>query len=184
MQAIIAPGLEALAFALRHGPDIAPGAPIVFSYVLPESLADLHPPASVTGVLRADSPDGTLALARRLQPDARDVVVITGASAPDRLLETLARRALAHYEPGLRFHYLTALPHQAEFSFGNITLQAKINGVFGPRNDVLGYIVNWEDVSQRQIVESEQARLASMLDNAPTNVLLADEINRATPKTK
>ena len=67
-----------------------------------------------------------------------------------------------------------ALPHQAEFSFGNITLQAKINGVFGPSNDVLGYIVNWEDVSQRQRIESEQSRLASMLENAPTNVLLAD----------
>ena len=26
-----------------------------------------------------------------------------------------------------------ALPHQAEFSFGKITLQAKINGVFGPQ---------------------------------------------------
>ena len=26
-----------------------------------------------------------------------------------------------------------ALPHQAEFSFGNITLQAKINGVFSPQ---------------------------------------------------
>ena len=68
----------------------------------------------------------------------------------------------------------TALPHQAEFSFGNITLQAKINGVFSPQNDVLGYIVNWEDVSQRQRIEGEQSRLASMLENAPTNVLLAD----------
>jgi methyl-accepting chemotaxis protein len=67
-----------------------------------------------------------------------------------------------------------ALPHQAEFSFGNITLQAKINGVFGTGNALLGYIVNWEDVSQRQRIEAEQSRLASMLENAPTNVLLAD----------
>src|SRR5262249_53068208 len=43
-----------------------------------------------------------------------------------------------------------ALPHQAEFMFGNVTLQANINGVFGPGGDILGYIVNWEDVSQRQ----------------------------------
>jgi methyl-accepting chemotaxis protein len=66
------------------------------------------------------------------------------------------------------------LPHQAEFTFGNVTLQAKINGVFGQADEVLGYIVNWEDVSQRQIMEAEQARLASMLENAPTNVLMAD----------
>jgi methyl-accepting chemotaxis protein len=68
----------------------------------------------------------------------------------------------------------SALPHQAEFSFGNVTLQAKINGVFGPSNALLGYIVNWEDVSQRQRTEAEQSRLASMLENAPTNVLMAD----------
>jgi methyl-accepting chemotaxis protein len=68
----------------------------------------------------------------------------------------------------------TALPHQAEFTFGSITLQARINGIFGPGQEVLGYIVNWEDVSKRQIMEAEQSRLASMLENAPTNVLMAD----------
>jgi methyl-accepting chemotaxis protein len=68
----------------------------------------------------------------------------------------------------------TALPHQAEFTFGSVTLQARINGVFGPRQEVLGYIVNWEDVSKQQKMEAEQSRLASMLENAPTNVLLAN----------
>ena len=47
----------------------------------------------------------------------------------------------------------TALPHQAEFSFGTITLQAKINGVFGPREEILGYVVNWEDVTYRSKLE-------------------------------
>ncbi len=42
-----------------------------------------------------------------------------------------------------------------------------INGIFGPGNDVLGYIVNWEDVSQRRRTEAEQSRLASMLENSP-----------------
>jgi methyl-accepting chemotaxis protein len=67
-----------------------------------------------------------------------------------------------------------ALPHEAAFSFGKVTLQAKINGVFSPGNEVLGYIVNWEDVSQLQAIEAEQSRLRSMLENAPTNVIMAD----------
>jgi methyl-accepting chemotaxis protein len=67
-----------------------------------------------------------------------------------------------------------ALPHQAVFSFGAVTLQAKINGIFGANDDILGYIVNWEDATQRQIIEAEQSRLASMLENAPTNVIMAD----------
>src|SRR5262249_56270444 len=60
-----------------------------------------------------------------------------------------------------------ALPHQTEFVFGAITLQAKINGISGPDHKVLGYIVNWEDVTERQRVEAEQSRLRSMLENAP-----------------
>jgi methyl-accepting chemotaxis protein len=73
-----------------------------------------------------------------------------------------------------------ALPHQAEFQFGAVTLQARINGIFGARREVLGYIVNWEDVSKRRLVEAEQSRLASMLQNAPTNLLLADRDFRIT----
>jgi methyl-accepting chemotaxis protein len=68
----------------------------------------------------------------------------------------------------------SALPHEAEFTFGPVTLQAKINGVFGPRQEILGYIVNWEDVSKQQVLSAEQSRLASMLENAPTNVLMAN----------
>jgi len=68
----------------------------------------------------------------------------------------------------------SSLPHQAEFSFGAITLKANINGIFGAGNAILGYIVNWEDVSAKHRLEAEQSRLASMLENAPTNVMMAD----------
>jgi methyl-accepting chemotaxis protein len=42
-----------------------------------------------------------------------------------------------------------ALPHETNFTFGTITLQTRINGIFGPGHKVLGYIVNWEDVSEK-----------------------------------
>jgi len=51
----------------------------------------------------------------------------------------------------------SALPHQAEFSFGAITLQARINGVFGPGQEVLGYVVCWEDVTYRLKLELDTA---------------------------
>ncbi len=54
-----------------------------------------------------------------------------------------------------------ALPHQAEFGFGNVSLQAKINAILGAGNEILGYIVNWEDVS---IWKDEKARFNSMLE--------------------
>jgi methyl-accepting chemotaxis protein len=68
----------------------------------------------------------------------------------------------------------TAMPHLTEFTFGNVTLQAKINAIYGPNHQVRGYVVNWEDATQRQRVEAEQSRLTCMLENAPTNVMLAD----------
>jgi methyl-accepting chemotaxis protein len=74
----------------------------------------------------------------------------------------------------------SALPHQAEFSFGSIILQTTINGVFGPAHELLGYVVNWEDVSERKRMEGEQSRLFSMLENSPTNVMLADRDLRIT----
>ncbi|MFO0821780.1 MAG: PAS domain-containing protein [Gemmataceae bacterium] len=66
-----------------------------------------------------------------------------------------------------------ALPHAAEFSFGNVVFQTNINSIMSGR-DVVGYVVNWEDVSRQRAIESEQSRLTSMLENAPTNVLMAD----------
>lgn len=53
------------------------------------------------------------------------------------------------------------LPHQAVFGFGAVTLETRINGIFGPAGDVLGYIVSWEDGTAWR---DEQARLSSLLD--------------------
>lgn len=82
-----------------------------------------------------------------------------------------------------------ALPHETEFSFGAVTLRAVINAVEAADGSMLGYIVNWEDVSDRLKLEREQARIKSMMDNAPTNVMMADTdlniiyVNPASEKT-
>ena len=55
----------------------------------------------------------------------------------------------------------SALPHQAEFSFGSVTLQARINALYGANEEVTGYIVSWEDVTTWQ---DERARLSAMLE--------------------
>ena len=55
-----------------------------------------------------------------------------------------------------------ALPHEATFSFGQISLRTSINRVTDAAGETVAYIVNWEDVS-RQVapereVEQAQAR--------------------------
>jgi methyl-accepting chemotaxis protein len=54
-----------------------------------------------------------------------------------------------------------ALPHKAEFSFGAVTLETRINAIPGAGGKVLGYVVSWENVTAWQ---DEQARLSSILE--------------------
>ena len=57
----------------------------------------------------------------------------------------------------------TALPHETRFTFGAITLQTRVNGIFGPNGDVLGYIVSWEDVTYQLKLELDSAgQIAAM----------------------
>ena len=50
-----------------------------------------------------------------------------------------------------------ALPHQAEFTFGSITLQARINSIPGADGKPQGYVVAWEDITYRQRLELDYA---------------------------
>jgi methyl-accepting chemotaxis protein len=49
-----------------------------------------------------------------------------------------------------------ALPHAAEFTFGNVVFQTNINSINSGR-DVIGYVVSWEDVTARQLLEADAA---------------------------
>ncbi|HND52164.1 MAG TPA: methyl-accepting chemotaxis protein [Pirellulaceae bacterium] len=46
-----------------------------------------------------------------------------------------------------------ALPHMAEFTFGKITLETRINSVKNAAGEVLGYCVAWEDATYRRRLE-------------------------------
>ena len=81
----------------------------------------------------------------------------------------------------------SALPHTAEFSFGEVTLAATINGISGANGMLTGYVVNWEDVSKINITKRAMDQVNSMMENAPVNVLFADkesfEITYANPSS-
>lgn len=69
--AILAFGRTALDYALAHRGALGMSAPVVFGGVTDGTLAGIDLPADVHGVSSRYSVAGTLALARRLQPDAR-----------------------------------------------------------------------------------------------------------------
>jgi methyl-accepting chemotaxis protein len=82
-----------------------------------------------------------------------------------------------------------SLPHVAEFSFGDITLAANVNGIYGNNGQVIGYVVNWEDISEKIKIERSMSQAMSMLEHSRSNVMFADMdfnityINPASIKT-
>ena len=67
-----------------------------------------------------------------------------------------------------------SLPHEAEFAFGAVTLKTSINAAKTRAGKVVGYVVNWEDVSARKRLDAEMSRVNSMMENLPINVMFAD----------
>jgi methyl-accepting chemotaxis protein len=47
------------------------------------------------------------------------------------------------------------LPHEAAFTFGNITLKTSINDIWDEQGQLLGFNVNWENISVQKALEEE-----------------------------
>jgi signal transduction histidine kinase len=106
---LIAGGAEALRFALRHRDQMFPGVPIVHVGVDRAQLQSLRLPADVVGIPVHYDFRGTIALALVLHPQARQLVVVTGASRWDLEREAEVRDALAALRPALPAEHLTGL---------------------------------------------------------------------------
>ncbi|MGH7460173.1 MAG: sensor histidine kinase [Longimicrobiales bacterium] len=88
--AIVVAGSRALRFAVTRLQDVFPGVPIVYGVAF-EPVVDFDAlPAHVTGRSQPLTFTGTLALAKRLQPDAERVILIGGAASMDSVLLTRA----------------------------------------------------------------------------------------------
>src|SRR5262245_30378882 len=106
---MIALGRVALEYLLRHRETFAPGVPIIVCYwagATPAAIASL---SNVTGVFSEFNWSQTFALAARLQPAAREVTIVSGASVP--LWEEEARRQLAPHLGLYKVRYLAGLPY-------------------------------------------------------------------------
>lgn len=104
---IVAASSRALRVALHNRADLFSGAPVVFVAVDPKAAADLRLDADVTGTWLHMGWTETLALARRLQPETRRVVVIGGVSPTDRVWLDQARAQLGAEPSPIETTYVT-----------------------------------------------------------------------------
>ncbi len=65
------------------------------------------------------------------------------------------------------------LPIHTDIKVGDLTLDLFVNAILNPAEEYIGLVVNWEDVSDKRRMEQDVARIRSMMENSPTNVIQA-----------
>ncbi|RVJ63779.1 sensor histidine kinase [Sinorhizobium medicae] len=106
---VIAIGEEATSFIIKYRNAIAPEAKIVFSGFSGADAAKMKLPDDVFGAFSDYDIAKTLAMARRLQPDARELFIIGGSAPFDRSWIATARKDLAGAAGGLKLTYFEDL---------------------------------------------------------------------------
>jgi PAS domain S-box-containing protein len=103
---------EAERFLLKYRDIIAPNVPIVFCCVRPEIAAAADRPGNVTGVYSEFDANKTIALAQQLQPDARNLIIVSGSSEIDRGWLASLRTGIEPYEHRFNTEYWVGVPYE------------------------------------------------------------------------
>jgi methyl-accepting chemotaxis protein len=65
------------------------------------------------------------------------------------------------------------LPYRRTISLADKKLELNVNAIM-EEGDIAGYVVNWEDVTEKERLDYESARLQNMVESLPINVMMAD----------
>jgi PAS domain S-box-containing protein len=158
---VVAVGPQALDFLSERRTSIFVTSPLIFAGISEESLRQRTLPSGVTGIVSRFDPVPTLELALRLQPNTRQVVVVTGASAFDKSWEAKVRGALYRYNSRFEAIYLSGLPLP--------DLLRELGRL--PRDTVVLYLSVFQDGTGEHMVPRDVARLVSEAANAPVYAL-------------
>ena len=106
-------GFSGVPFIQKYRDVVGPGVPVVFSDVTRATYEAIKLPSDITGMISEYYPEKTVALAERLQPGARRLVVIGGSGSLDRRWQEAARKAIDALNPKLETLYWFDLTHDA-----------------------------------------------------------------------
>jgi len=144
-------------FFVRHGDRLWPGARLVF-HGLPDPGAErpVVPPDAI-GLVNRDDFRGTVDLARRLQPDARRILVVGGTSPLDSELAQRARQVVPPLAGTASVEFLTGLPLPE--------LLARVAAE--PADTIVLYLSQFRDRDGRPYLPREVLRAMSDASAAP-----------------
>ena len=144
----------AVQFVNQRRNELFPDTPVVF-LTLSSPTAHL---ANSTGVIADLDLAGTLALAVELQPDIRNVFVVSGASGPGREYARLARAQLQPFERRLEITYLSGLATK--------DLEARLATL--PERSIVYYLVVYQDGAGEAFGPKAYSERVASVARAPT----------------
>jgi PAS domain S-box-containing protein len=139
-------------FVKQYRDDLFPGTPVVSI-----TGAGATPGPNATGVIAGLDFSATVHIALRIQPDTRNVVVVSGASSWDKYYETAARRQFKEFEGRLAFTYLSGLPMQE--------LLARVANL--PAHSIIYYLSVVEDGGGQKFAALDSLDRVAAVANAP-----------------
>ena len=161
---------DALAFVVKHRDSFAPGVPVVFLGTAKHILASVQRPPDMTGhvIDSEQNLSDTLALAERLQPNARRLFLIAGSAALDRRWQAVARAVIDRRERKFETTYLFELPYDA--------LAAEVSRI--PSDAIVISLSLFRDGAGQSFVPVEVANRLANLSPAPVYSPYIDQIGR------
>lgn len=154
--AIVAVSRPALQFLLDYRSTLFPSVPIVHVAIASQDVAAANLNGNVTGLASSDPADA-LGLALRLQPDTRQVVVVSGTSDSDRSRRRRVETEADRLKGRIAFTWLTS--HTLEEVQHAVRLL--------PAHTVVLFVSFFEDSKGRVWVSREALERLSPVSNAP-----------------
>jgi hypothetical protein len=147
-----------LSFAVHHRAQFFPRAPVVYAAVSTTTLHGISPlPVDIVGVPNDYDFSGTIGQALRWQPSARHLLLITGSSPRDRVLETRLRSEIPAVAGNVKTEYWSGLP-----------LPVLQNRLAALRSDAVVFTPGfWQDGDGRAFSPRDAAALIAHASTAP-----------------
>jgi PAS domain S-box-containing protein len=149
--------LEGLRFATKYRDIIAPNVPIVFCCVPPQIATAADRPNDVTGVYTQFDVGKTIELARQLQPDARNLVIVSGSSDIDRRYLDAMREEIEPYGKILNTEYWIGIPY--------VSLLDRASRL--PRETIVVFITVYDDSTGRVLFPAKVVEALAQASSAP-----------------
>ncbi len=154
---VVAVSRPAIEFFERHGEQLWPGARVVYNAFSAEYVGPVPLPPNVSAVVSYQDVAGTMALARRFQPNPRRIVIVSGATDVERSAEQLARNALSTSANQTPVEFLSGLPLE----------ELLVRVAAEPADAIIIYLTQYRDRDGRPYTPREVLRAISKISVAP-----------------